>query len=368
MKNIDDNPNAKPKPTEQTDEYLKGRGAQINTPNRFLKNQKVREHIEAIDDWTEDNPATVYLEDSAKSIVNKVESPDVGMFYSMNPYQGCEHGCIYCYARNAHEYWGYSAGLDFERKIIVKKNAPALLRKFLMHPKWECLPISLSGNTDCYQPAEKKFKLTRGLLEVCNEFNQPVGMITKNAGMLRDKDLLQEMASKNLISILVSITSFNEDLRRVMEPRTTTATQRLRIIEELSKLGVRMGVMLGPMIPGLNEHEMQRIIKAASENGAVFSAYTFIRLNGAIKLMFHDWLYKNFSDRADKVWHLIENAHGGQVNDSRYGVRMRGEGPIADLVRQQFVKYNKLYGLNAERWNLDCSKFRVPGGQGRLFQ
>jgi len=155
MKNINDNPNAKPKPNEVADVYFKGRGAQINTPNRFLTNQKVKEHIEAIDDWTETNEATVYLEDNAKSIVNKVESPDVGMFYSMNPYQGCEHGCIYCYARNAHEYWGYSAGLDFERKIIVKKNAPELLRKFLMNKKWECVPISLSGNTDCYQPAEK---------------------------------------------------------------------------------------------------------------------------------------------------------------------------------------------------------------------
>jgi DNA repair photolyase len=344
MNDNKNNPNSHPTPLGAgVDDYLKGRGSQINPPNRFLKNQKVKEHIESIDDWTEDNPATVYLEDHANSIVNKVDSPDVGMFYSMNPYQGCEHGCIYCYARNAHEYWGYSAGLDFERKIIVKKNAPELLRKFLMHPKWECLPISL------------------------NEFNQPVGMITKNAGMLRDKDLLQEMASKNLISILVSITSFNEDLRRVMEPRTTTATQRLKIIEELSKLGVRMGVMLGPMIPGLNEHEMQRIMKAASENGAVFSAYTFIRLNGAIKLMFQDWLYKNFPDRADKVWHLIETAHGGQVNDSRYGIRMRGEGPIADLVRQQFIKYNKLYGLNAERWNLDTARFRRPGEQGKLF-
>lgn len=367
MKNIDDNPNAKPKPATKEETYLKGRGAQVNTQNRFLKNTRTKEHIEAIDDWTEENEHTVYLEDNAKSIVNKVDSPDVGMWYSMNPYQGCEHGCIYCYARNAHEYWGYSAGLDFERKIIVKKNAAELLRKFLMHPKWECKPISLSGNTDCYQPAEKKFRLTRSLLEVCNEFNQPVGMITKNAGMLRDKDLLQEMAKKKLISILVSITSFNEDLRRVMEPRTTTATQRLRIIQELSESGVRMGVMLGPMIPGLNEHEMQRIMKAASENGATFSAYTFIRLNGAIKIMFHDWLYKNFPDRADKVWHLIETAHGGKVNDSRYGVRMRGEGPISDLVRQQFIKYNKLYGLNAERWELDCTQFRRPGEQGRLF-
>ncbi len=194
-----------------------------------------------------------------------------------------------------------------------------------------------------------------------------MGMITKNAGMLRDKDILAKLAAKNLVSILVSITSFNEDLRRVMEPRTTTASQRLRVIKELTEQGVRTGVMLGPMIPGLNEHEMQRIMKAASEQGASFSAYTFIRLNGAIKLMFHDWLYKNFPDRADKVWHLIENGHGGQVNDSRYGVRMRGEGPISDLVRQQFQKYNKLYRLNAERWGLDTTLFRRPGEQGKLF-
>jgi DNA repair photolyase len=165
----------------------------------------------------------------------------------------------------------------------------------------------------------------------------------------------------------VSITSFDEDLRRAMEPRTTTARQRLRVISELSSVGVRTGVMLGPMIPGLNEHEMQRIMEAASGNGASFSAYTFIRLNGAIKLIFHDWLYKNFPDRADKVWHLIENGHGGKVNDSRWGVRMRGEGPISDLVRQQYKKYNKLYKLDAERLNLDCTRFRRPGEQGRLF-
>ena len=354
-------------PDENTNTYLKGRGAQINTKNRFLKNETTREHIEGIDDWTEANEATQYIEQEAKSIVNKVDSPDVGMWYSMNPYQGCEHGCIYCYARNVHEYWGYSAGLDFERKIIVKKNAPEVLRKFLMNPKWQCLPISLSGNTDCYQPAEQKYRITRKLLEVCNEFNQPVGMITKNAGMLRDKDILQTMASKKLISILVSITSFEEDLRRVMEPRTTTGKQRIRLIKELSDAGVRMGVMLGPMIPGLNEHEMQRIMKSAAEVGATFSAYTFIRLNGAVKLLFHDWLYKNFPDRADKVWHLIEASHDGKVNDSRYGVRMRGEGNIAQIVAQQYKKYGKLYGLNAERWELDTAKFMRPGEQGRLF-
>jgi DNA repair photolyase len=348
-------------------EYKKGRGAQINTRNRFQRDEKTRENVEAIDDWTDFNAPTQYLEQESKTIVNKVDSPDVGMMYSMNPYAGCEHGCIYCYARNTHEYWGYSAGTDFESKIIVKKNAPALLRKFLMNPKWECVPIGLSGNTDCYQPAEKKYKLTRGLLEVCNEFNQPVGMITKNAGMLRDKDLIQEMAKKNLVSILVSITSLDEDLRQKMEPRTTTAKQRLRIIRELSQLGVRAGVMLGPMIPGLNEHEMQRIMKEATDNGAIFSAYTFIRLNGAIKLLFHDWLIKNFPDRADKVWHMIENSHDGKVNDSRFGTRMRGEGNIAELVNQTYKKYGKIYGLNAERWELDSSNFRRPGAQGSLF-
>ncbi|MDE1191011.1 MAG: PA0069 family radical SAM protein [Arachidicoccus sp.] len=351
----------------QEEKYFKGRGAQINTKNRFSKTEQVREHVEGIDDWSEPNIATQFIDVDAKSIVNKVDSPDLSMMYSMNPYQGCEHGCIYCYARNSFEYWGYSAGLDFERKILVKKNAPQLLRKFLMNKNYQCIPISLSGNTDCYQPAEKKFRLTRQMLEVCNEFNQPVGMITKNASILRDKDILIEMSKKKLVSILISVTSFDEEIRRTMEPRTTTGKQRLKVIEELSKAGVRMGVMLGPMIPGLNEHEMQRIMKAASEAGAVFSAYTFIRLNGAIKLLFHDWLYKNFTDRADKVWHLIEKGHGGKVNDSRWGVRMRGEGPIADLVRQQYVKYNKLYHLNDERWELNTSLFKRPGEQLSLF-
>ena len=348
--------------------YFKGRGAQINTKNRFLKNENNRDNVEGIDDWEAPNAATIYIYNQAKTIVNKVDSPDVGMYYSMNPYQGCEHGCIYCYARNVHEYWGYSAGLDFEQKIIVKKNAARLLETFLQNKNWECMPISISGNTDCYQPAEKKYKLTRQLLEVCNQFNQPVGIITKNAGILRDLDILKEMGKKNLVSVLVSITSLQESLRRVMEPRTTTSTQRLRIIKDLSEQGIRCGVMLGPMIPGLNEHEMPRIMQLASESGASFSAYTFIRLNGSVKLIFHDWLYKNFKDRADKVWHLIESAHAGKVNESRFGLRMRGEGPIAELVNQQFKKYSAIYHLNEARWNLDTTQFKKPGGiQGKLF-
>jgi DNA repair photolyase len=369
MKNITHNPNAKPQPKEkeETTQYHNGRGAQYNTKNKFLINEVSKEHIEAIDEWEEKILPTVFLEQEVKTIVNKVESPDVGMSYSMNPYAGCEHGCIYCYARNVHEYWGYSAGMDFEQKIIVKKNAPQLLRKFLMHPKWDATPIMLSGNTDCYQPAEQKYRLTRGMLEVCNEFNQPVGILTKNSWILKDKDVLQEMGKKNIVSAMVSITSFNEDLRRVMEPRTTTAKQKLKVINELSSAGVRMGIMMGPMIPGLNEHEMQRIMLAARDNGATFTAYTFIRLNGAIKFIFHDWLYKNFPERADKVWHLIESSHDGQVNDTRWGVRMRGEGPVATLVAQQYRKYGKLYGMNAEEWSLDRTKFKRPGEQPRLF-
>lgn len=354
-------------PAPDASSYHKGRGAQFNTPNRFHNDQLTREHAEGIDDWDQAAPATEYIEQEAKSIVNKVESPDVGMLYSMNPYAGCEHGCIYCYARNAHEYWGYSAGLDFEQKIIVKKNAPQLLRKFLMNPKWEPVPLSLSGNTDCYQPAEQTYRLTRRMLEVCSEFNQPVGLISKNGGMLRDKELLVAMASRNLVSVLVTITTLDESLRSVMEPRTTTARQRLRLIRELSAAGVHTGVMIGPVIPGLNDPELPRILEAAATAGAKFSAYTFVRLNGAVKLLFHDWLHKNFPDRADKVWHMIEDSHGGKVNDSRFGKRMRGEGNVADLVNQQFKMYSKLYGLDAGRWELNTADFRRPGMQTKLF-
>ncbi|GAB3008407.1 PA0069 family radical SAM protein [Niabella terrae] len=347
--------------------YLKGRGAQMNTPNRFTKTELRQDDPECIDDWEQPDPATTYIEQQARSIVNKVDSPDVGMAYSMNPYAGCEHGCIYCYARNAHEYWGYSAGLDFERKVIVKLNAPLLLRKQLMHPKWEVMPIMLSGNTDCYQPAERKYRLTRRLLEVCRDFNQPVGILTKNAAILKDQDILQELASRKLVRAMVSITSFNEGLRSVMEPRTTTATQRLRVIEQLSNAGVPMGVMLGPMIPGLNDHEIPRIMQAAADAGARFSAYTFIRLNGAIKLLFRDWLYTNFPDRANRVWHLIEQSHKGQVNDSRWGLRMRGEGPVAAMVAAQYAQYGKMYQLDGERVPLDRTIFQRPGQQGLLF-
>ena len=343
------------------------RGAQINTANRFQQLTTSREHAEGIDEWEDPAPGTRYIEQEGKALVNKVDSPDVNMFYSMNPYQGCEHGCIYCYARNSHEYWGYSAGKDFESNIIVKKNAPELLRKFLLRPSWDPVPISISGNTDCYQPAERHYRITRRLLEVCNEFQQPVGIITKNAGVLRDRDILGAMGARKLASVLVSITSLEEPLRRSMEPRTTTAAQRLRVIRELSAAGVHTGVMLGPMIPGLNDHEMPAILEAAAAAGASYAGYTFVRLNGAVKLIFHDWLYKTFPDRADKVWHSIEDGHGGKVNDSRFGTRMRGEGEAAEMIRKQFKMYCNRYGLNKDRWQLDTSLFRVPGQQLKLW-
>lgn len=352
--------------SDDTD-YRKGRGAQINPPNHFLRNAYNREDKEAIDDWSLDNSPTAYIEQMAKTIVHKVESPDIGMPYSMNAYGGCEHGCIYCYARNTHEYLGYSAGLDFERKIIVKKNAPQVFRKQLMHPGWKVAPIMMSGNTDCYQPAEQRYRLTRRLLEVCASFNQPVGIITKNARILKDKDILLELAKLRLVTVMITITSLNERLRSVMEPRTSTAGQRLKAIEELSNAGIRAGVMLGPLIPGLNDHEIPHILQAAAKAGAVFSAYTFVRLNGAVKLLFYDWLHRNFPGKADKVWHSIEQSHNGKVNDSRWGLRMRGEGPLAEMVEQQFKKYGKKYGLNEDHFEFDTTVFRQPVQQGKLF-
>lgn len=346
---------------------IKGRGAQFNTANKFLRQHTIREHAEAIDLWEDAAPKTQFLEIEAASLVNKVESPDVAMQYSMNPYNGCEHGCIYCYARNSHEYWGYSAGLDFESKIMVKTNAPRLLHQWLRHPKWEGTPLSLSGNTDCYQPAEKKFQLTRSLIEICKSYHQPVGILTKNAGVLRDLDLLAPMAAENLCAVMLSITSLNEDLRRVLEPRTATAAQRLRTLETLSRNGIQTGVMLGPMIPGLNEHEMPAILEAAAAAGASFAGYIFVRLNGSVKLLFHQWLHQHFPDRADKVWHLIESGHGGQVNDSEFGRRMKGNGLIAEMIALQFRNHCRRLGLNKEKQKLDSTRFFRPGQQAKLF-
>ncbi len=350
-----------------TDNYIKGRGSQFNPHNRFQEISYVKEHIEGIDDWEVENTKTTFIFGKSKSVVNKVSSPDVGMAYSLNPYQGCEHGCTYCYARNTHEYWGFSAGLDFERKIIVKKDAPALFKKFLERKGWDASTISLSGNTDCYQPAERKFKITRQLLQIALAYHQPIGMITKNALVLRDIDLLQEMAKLNLCMVYMSINSLNENLRQKMEPRTATSRQRLKVVEELSKAGIPVGVMVAPLIPGLSDHEVPAILKAVANCGAIAAGYNVVRLNGAIGLIFEDWLKSNFPDRFDKVWHMIQSCHGGVVNDSRIGQRMRGEGNIAQLIRDSFKLHCRLNRLNVKKVLLSSEQFAIPGSQMRLF-
>ena len=337
--------------------YIKGRGAQQNTPNEFFEHhhetdQEYLEYCEKEGEIAEKNK-THYLEVFPKTIVNRVESPDVGMLYSMNPYQGCEHGCIYCYARNTHEFWGYSAGLDFERRILVKKNAPELLEKVLKKKTWQAQPIVLSGNTDCYQPAEQQFHITRKCLELFLKYRHPVGIITKSALVLRDLDLLKALNKDGLVAVNVSITSQHEETRRFLEPRTTTIAKRFETVKTLSEHGIPVKVMLAPLIPSINSHEVLPLAKKASEMGALSIGHTIVRLNGAIGEIFTDWIKKTMPDRADKVLNQIESCHGGTLNDSRYGTRMRGEGKIAEqinrsvaLARSRYFSGKKMPKLN----------------------
>ncbi len=342
--------------------YLKGRGAQLNTVNPFLKNEYVQQHWEGIDspDLINAERKTQVYHEQAKNIVNKVESPDLRMEYSMNPYQGCEHGCVYCYARNTHQYWGFSAGLDFERNIVIKENAPVLLEKTLRRKTWVPTPIMLSGNTDCYQPIERKYKLTRGLLEVLLRFQHPVNIITKNQLILRDLDLLKALAENNLVHVMVSITTVNEALRQKMEPRTASATQRLKVIEMLAANNIPVGVMNAPIIPALNSMEIPEVIRLAANAGATTSGYNIVRLNGPIGEVFTDWLEKTFPDRASKVLAQIKECHGGNLHDSNYGRRMRGEGNIADSIKQLYKMSVQKYLPNASMPALNTNAFKVP--------
>lgn len=347
-------------------EYFKGRGAQIKTANKFLKAQYVTDHIEGLDEPLFSAPTTQIFYETPKKIVNKVTSPDLGMMYSTNAYQGCEHGCIYCYARNSHEYWGFNAGLDFESKIIVKKNAPQLLEKFILHPDWNAVPISISGNTDCYQPLERKMEITRNMLKVLARYRHPVGMITKNSLITRDIDLLKDLASDNLVHVYISITTLDEDLRRAMEPRTASGIKRLQTVEALSKAGIPVGIMNAPLIPGLNHHEIPKILKAAADHGALNVGMTVVRLNGSIGKIFEDWLRKNFPDRFDKVWNQICALHGGNVNDSQFGRRMTGEGEYAQAIHQLFKTSKKKFFAGKSMPPIDLTKFR-KGGNLSLF-
>lgn len=348
--------------------YITGRGAQLNPKNRFTDKEYVFDHIEGLDEeFIAEKPTTELFFENPKNIISKNDSPDLGWMHSINPYQGCEHGCIYCYARNAHQYWGFSAGLDFETKIIVKQEAPQLLEKKLLSNYWKPAVIMLSGNTDCYQPIEKEYQLTRGLLKVLLKYRNPAGMITKNSLITRDIDILSQLAKLNLITVHMSITTMDEKLRAIMEPRTATTAKRMETIKKLSDAGVPVGVMVAPIIPGLNNHEISDIVGTAAENGAVSAGYNVVRLNGSVSTLFKDWLFKNFPDRANKVWNLVSTLHGGKVNDSDWGRRMKGDGNLAESIRQMMAISKKRFMKGKSLPDLDLSLFR-KGGSYNLFE
>lgn len=355
------------------DKPIKGRGAQKRIHNKYFELEYIPE-----DDYLEycrkdedeeafDNKTHI-REVFPKTIVNKVNSPDLHFKYSLNPYQGCEHGCVYCYARNSHQYWGYGPGKDFEQQILVKKNAPQLLAKTLNKKNWNPEPIIFSGNTDCYQPIEKKLKITRQCLAVMLRFRHPVEIITKNALLLRDLDLLKELRKYNLIQVNISITTLSEEIRRLLEPRTATIKKRLKTVQVLAENDIPVNVMMAPIIPGINSHEIFNLSKKVSEMGADTINYSIVRLNGAIGDIFEDWLQKTLPDRAEKVLNQIAACHGGTLEDTRFGHRMMGEGEFARQVHQQFKIARKKYDLKSQLPALDKTHFlRLKNPQYELF-
>tara|TARA_R100000306_G_scaffold15039_1_gene18964 strand:- start:13923 stop:14999 length:1077 start_codon:yes stop_codon:yes gene_type:complete len=355
-----------------SESHIKGRGAQKRVHNRFFElSHELRDdflnYCEAEGEEADANK-TKYIDVFPKTFVNKVNSPDVGMGYSANPYQGCEHGCVYCYARNSHEYWGYGAGLDFERTILVKKNAPELLEKKLKSKSWEPNTIVFSGNTDCYQPIERKLQITRKCLDVMLKWKHPTGIITKNALLLRDLDILKEMAKLNIISVNISITSLSEETRRLLEPRTASIKQRLKAVEVLSENGIPVRVMMAPIIPSLNSHEILPLVKKVSELGAKGVSYTIVRLNGQIATIFEDWARKTIPDRADRILNQIAECHGSALNDSQWGRRMHGEGTIATQVKNTMAIAKNKYLKGREIPPLETKHYLdLKNPQMRLF-
>jgi DNA repair photolyase len=336
----------------------KGRGAGFNPPNRFEKT--LLEPLDIEVSYEEDAPPlkTIFYRDSSRSILARNDSPDLPFTYSINPYRGCEHGCIYCYARPSHEYLGFSAGLDFESKIMVKMDAAELLEETFRRKSWVPQMVAFSGNTDCYQPIERKLQLTRKCLEVFLRFRNPVGLITKNALVLRDLDLFREMAKYNLIHIMVSVTSLDGELVRKMEPRTSTPEKRLETIEILARNGIPVGVNAAPIIPGLTDEELPAILKAAAERGAQSAGYILLRLPGPVKDLFLDWLQRELPERAGKIINRIRETRAGELSDSRFDVRMKGEGEIAETIEKLFRINARKYNL-AKRWHgLSTEHFR----------
>src|SRR5476651_251830 len=348
---------------EENSDFFKGRGSQVNTHNKFLKNKYVQDHPEGLDEPWMENTSTQIYEETPKKIVSESNSPDLSHMHSINPYQGCEHGCIYCYARNSHEYYGFSAGLDFERKIIVKRNAPELLEAYFNKKSYQPVTILMSGNTDCYQPMERQLEITKRLLELFLKYRNPVSIITKNNLILRDIDVLAELAAMNLLSVNISITSLNEQLRQKLEPRTVTASGRLTVIQKLAERGVGVRVMAAPIIPGLNSNEVPAIIKAAADRGALGAGFTVVRLNGSIAEIFSDWIHKAFPDRAEKVLNMIRSCHEGSLNDSNYGRRMSGEGQIAQSIHQMFRMALNRFMQGREMPMMDHTLFVPKGGR-----
>ena len=342
--------------------YVKGRGSQLNPANKFLKHHQVKylEDLPTEEEREEEllkNPKTKYIDVFPKTILNKVDSPDIGLEWSMNPYQGCEHGCIYCYARNTHEYWGYSAGAEFEQNILVKKDAPRLLREKLLSKSWQVSDVMLSGNTDCYQPAERKLSITRACLEVLLDLQHPVGIITKNSLIERDIDILRELARLKLVGVTLSLTTLDENLKRVMEPRTSSANSVLRTIGKLTAAGIPVNVNMAPIVPALNDEEIFDVTKAVAEKGALSVSYIVVRLNGHNGKLFEDWVTTNFPDRANKVLNQIKSMHGGKLNDTEWGRRMKGEGNFSTLINAQ-IKLARNKFLAGREWpDTDYSLF-----------
>ena len=344
---------------------IHGRGASENPPNRFEPIEYIRDPD--LIDPEEPSPETHFLKDTSRSIISYNESPDVGFDASINVYRGCEHGCVYCYARPTHEYLGFSAGLDFETKILVKEDAPELLRRELSSPNWRPQVLAMSGVTDPYQPVERRLQLTRGCLEVLAEFRNPVSIITKNHLVTRDLDLLKELARHEAASVIISVTSLNNDLARVMEPRTSQPARRLAAIEALAQSGVPTGVLVAPVIPALNDHEIPPIITAVVKAGAQYVGYTILRLPHAVKNLFEQWLAHHFPDRKEKVLNRIRSIRGGKLNDPRFGSRMRGEGIFAEQIDRLFSASCRKAGLTGDRPILSTAAFKRPSGSQLSF-
>ncbi len=342
---------------------IKGRGAAHSPLNRFERIEYVPTE-EEID--TGPKPETLFFKDTSRSIIAKNESPDVGFNKSINPYRGCEHGCIYCYARPTHEYLGLSAGLDFETNIFVKEDAPQLLRKELSSPKWLPEPISISGITDPYQPAERTFKLTRQCLGVLAEFRNPVGIVTKNSLVTRDIDLLQELTSYNAAIVAISVTTLDPKLSRLMEPRAPQPDVRLKAMEKLARGGVPVIVMVAPIVPGLTDHEIPSILKSAADAGARSAGYIMLRLPYGVSELFLSWLQRHYPGKKDKVTHRLESVRGGKLNSAVYHDRMKGSGVFAEGISDLFEMSRKKYGLTTETIELDASSFRRPGDTDQL--